>query len=933
MLTLSIDGHLVEVIPGQTILEAAATASIVIPTLCYHPDLSAVGTCRLCLVQVDGWLHELPACTTKAEAGMVIHTATDAVVRSRKFVLQSLLLHYTDETAGQPAVESEFMRWVRHYGVGYADGVARPRYSEDSDPHPLIRVNLNQCIMCTRCVRACDEIQGCFVWKLSARGVETKLVAGVGQTMLDAGCESCGACAAYCPTGALRDRSLLEQDRTPRQASDRFVRTTCAYCGVGCQFDLNVRNDRIVAVTTSAADTLNGLSLCVKGRYGNDFVHHPDRLTKPRVRQYLLVERSGPRPQDRGPWIDVDWSTAVEIASRKLSEIKRESGADALGFLASAKCTSEENYLVQKLARQVVGTNNIDHCARLCHASTVTGLSMAYGSGAMSNSMDDVAANAQALFVIGSNTTEQHPVFGAMLRQAVIARQVKLVVADPRRVGLSDFATIYLRHRPGTDVALVNGIMHIVLENGWQDQAFIDNRCDGFDDFRTTLAGYTPARVAEISGVPEAQLYSAAKILATNHPMAVIWAMGITQHTTGVFNVLSLANLQMLLGNMGIAGGGVNPLRGQNNVQGACDMGALPNVLSGYQSVTDPVVQAKFSTAWAVEKHNGASWHLPSRPGLTVTEMVEAAGQGSIRGLYVLGENPLATDPDSNHVRRCFEAAEFVVLQELFASDTSLYADVLLPGASFAEKAGTFTNTDRRIQLIRSAVSSPGEVRPDWQTISDLARHMLAHQEAQPVGHCAGWDYRDAAAIMDEIASLTPSYAGVHHERLEHGERLQWPVIHDEHPGTPILHVGHFTRGRGLFHAVDHLPPAELPNQDYPLVLTTGRVLYHWHAGEMTRRVPALLRLHPQSLVEISADEREKLGLTDGQMVRVTTRRGQMLARAFVTDRVPSGVIFGTFHFPGEQNVNNLTNAALDPTAKIPEYKVCAARLEASVPS
>ncbi len=860
---------------------------------------------------------------------MVVHTASEAVVRSRKFVLESLLLHYVEQTPGELAFDTEFMHWVRHYDVRYPDGVPSPRYSNDGDPHPFIRVNLNQCIMCTRCVRVCDEIQGCFVWQLGQRGAETKIVAGVGQTMLEAGCESCGACAAYCPTGALLDRSLLANVFATRQKPQKLVRTTCCYCGVGCQLDLNVRDDRIIAATTSLGNTVNGMSLCVKGRYGNDFVHHPDRLTAPRVREYLLDGRDRPRPADRGAWTEVDWPTALETVARKIVAVKRESGPDAIGFLASAKCTNEENYLMQKLARQVVGTNNVDHCARLCHSSTVAGLSMAFGSGAMSNSMDDVAAQAQAMFVIGSNTTEQHPVFGIMIRQAVIERRLKLVVADPRRIGLTDLATLHLRHTPGTDVALVNGITHIVLEKGWHDQAFIDQRCQGFDELCATLAKYTPDRVAEITGVPATQLHQAAEILARNRPMAVVWAMGITQHTTGVLNVLSLANLQMLLGNMGVAGGGVNPLRGQNNVQGGCDMGALPNVLTGYQPVADSDSRAKFSIAWGLGQKQGEPWQLSGRAGLTVTEMVDAAGRGKLRALYILGENPLATDPDSNHVRRCFQAAEFVVLQELFASETSQYADVLLPGASFAEKSGTFTNTDRRVQLIRPAVSSPGQARCDWEIICDLANRMVALEELEPLGSHAAWSYRDEARIMDEIAAVTPSYAGVSHARLEAGERLQWPVLDDEHPGTPILHIGRFTRGKGLFHAVDHLPAAELPDSEFPLLLTTGRVLYHWHAGEMTRRVPGLMELYSHSVVEISPDDGQRLGISDGLTVRVLTRRGEMLGRALLTPRVPQGVIFGTFHFPGSSNVNNLTHAALDPIAKIPEYKVCAARIEA----
>ena len=929
MPAVTIDGRRIEVHTGQTILEAAKTVGVVIPTLCHHADLKPVGSCRLCLVEVEGLSHQVPACASPAEPDMIVHTDTPSIVHARKFVLESFLQHYIEPAGQQLAFDSEFMHWVRHYGVNYRDDRPAPRYQPDSDSHPFIRVDLNQCILCTRCVRACEEVQGCFVWKLGARGVDTRIVAGTGQTMLEAGCESCGACAAYCPTGALLDRSLIGEVVVGEKPA-KIVRTTCCYCGVGCLVDLHVRENRISAASAQPGDTLNGMSLCVKGRYGNGFVHHPDRLRFPRVRSYLLESTIEARPEHRDGWVEVRWDTALDIVARKLAAIRRESGSDAIGFLASAKCTNEENYLVQKLARQVIGTNNIDHCARLCHSSTVAGLTMALGSGAMSNSMHDLAEHAVAMFVIGSNTTEQHPVFGAMIREAVLKRSLKLVVADPRRIPLADFATLHLRQRPGTDVALLNGIMHIVLERGWQDRAFIAERCEGFDELANTLSKYPPQHVAELTGVPESQLQEAAEILGTNRPMAVVWAMGITQHTTGVLNVLSLANMQMLLGNFGVPGSGVNPLRGQNNVQGACDMGALPNVFSGYRPVSDSDSQLRFTSAWQLRSSSGTSWQLPWQTGLTVTEMIDAAGSGIVRGLYILGENPAVTDPDTNHVRARLARAEFVVLQELFASDTAEFADVLLPGAAFAEKSGTFTNTDRHVQLIRPAVDPPGEARPDWQIISELAARMLRLFGLEPVGVHGGWAYQNPSVIMDEIAAVTTSYAGLSHGRLERGERLQWPVIDAHHPGTPILHVDQFPRGRGLFHAVDHLAPAELPDGEFPLLLTTGRVLYHWHAGEMTRRVSGLISLYPQSLVEVSPEDATRLNLVPEQRVRVVTRRGEMMADIVITPRVPQGIIFGTFHFPGEGNVNNLTHAALDSIAKIPEYKVCAARLEAA---
>ena len=538
----------------------------------------------------------------------------------------------------------------------------------------------------------------------------------------------------------------------------------------------------------------------------------------------------------------------------------------------------------------------------------------------MSNSMDDIAEFAKSILVIGSNTTEQHPVFGTMLRRAVRRRGVQLVVADPRRIDLVDFAVLHLQQKPGTDIALVNGLMNIVLEKGWEDRTFIADRTEGFEEFRETVQHYAPDKVAEITGVPVEQLYQAAEILARQKPMAVIWAMGITQHIVGVHNVMNLANLQMLLGNMGLPGGGVNPLRGQNNVQGACDMGGLPNVYPAYQVVTNPESRRKFETAWGVP--------LPDKVGLTATEMIPGVLQDKVHALYILGEDPATSDPDSGHVRKCLDAVDFLVLQEIFPSETSKYADVLLPGVTFAEKEGTFTNTERRVQLVRKAIEPQGQAHPDWQIISDLAALMLAEGERKPVnGTHAGWQYQTPANILSEICALTPSYAGISYARLEKGERLQWPVPNSEHPGTPILHMHKFARGAGKFAPLEDIPPAEVPDDDYPMLLSTGRVLYHWHGGSMTRRSAGLSAIYNQALVEVNPEDANRLGLKNQDRLRVTSRRGTIEAEAWITDRVPLGVVYANFHFP-DSSANELTIAALDPIAKIPEYKVCAVRVE-----
>jgi formate dehydrogenase alpha subunit len=524
----------------------------------------------------------------------------------------------------------------------------------------------------------------------------------------------------------------------------------------------------------------------------------------------------------------------------------------------------------------------------------------------MTNSIADIADDAQSYFVIGSNTTEQHPVIGTKLRKAVRRRGAVLIAADPRRIDLTEFATLHLQQRPGTDIALLNGIMNILISEELYDREFVEARTEGFDDLREMVEKYTPKKVESITGVPAEDMIKAAHLLAEHRPGALLYAMGITQHITGTSNVMSCANLQMLLGNMGVPGGGVNPLRGQNNVQGACDMGGLPNVYPGYQRVTDPAVQAKFEQAWGVS--------LNGNLGQTVTEAMQAAYEGGMKAMYIMGEDPMMSDPDINHARECMNRLEFLVVQDLFPTETSPLADVLLPGASFAEKDGTFTNSERRLQMVRTAVPSPGEARQDWEIICELATRMGYPME-----------YASPAEIMEEIASVTPIYGGMRHERLQNGG-LQWPCPSVDHPGTPILHTGKFSRGLGRFMPAEHLSAAELPDEEFPFLFTTGRVLYHWHGGEMTRRSAGLDAVYPEALVEVNPDDAQRLGIVDGQMIRVASRRGEVVARSWVTERTQPGVIFMAFHF-AEAAANLLTNAALDPVAKIPEYKVCAVQV------
>jgi formate dehydrogenase alpha subunit len=645
----------------------------------------------------------------------------------------------------------------------------------------------------------------------------------------------------------------------------------------------------VISVRGKREGTANHGFLCVKGRFGFEFIHHPDRLTSPLIKK-------------NGKFVEADWDEALELVASKLGGYK----PDELAVISSAKCTNEDNYIAQKFARAVLKTNNVDHCARLCHAPSVAGLVQSFGSGAMTNSFGEFR-NAGCILAIGTNTTEAHPIIALELKRGV-DNGAKLIVANPREIDLVRWSYLWLQHNPGSDVALLMGMMRIIVDEGLLDQAFIDQRCENFDAFKKSLKGFDLNSVERITGVPKDKIAEAARIYAINKPSAILYAMGITQHSHGTDNVIATANLAMLTGNIGKPASGVNPLRGQNNVQGACDMGALPNVYPGYQAVTDTKIKAKFEAAW------GGS--LSPLAGLPVTEIVLAAAKGRIKAMYLVGENPLLSEPDITHAEEALDKLDFLVVQDIFLSETAKLADVVLPGVSFAEKDGTFTNTERRIQRVRKAVEPVGESRTDWEIGCQLAKKMGAK----------GFDFKDASQIMDEIASVTPSYGGISYRRLEKGG-LQWPCPTPEHPGTPILHTQQFTRGKGQFIPLEYKPPMELPDKKYPLVLTTGRSLYHFHTGTMTRKVAGLNVLRREGEVEMNPADALKLGIADGDRVKVASRRGEVVAKANVTETSPEGVVFMTFHF-AESPANRLTNPALDPVAKIPEYKVCAVRVE-----
>ncbi|MGI6037763.1 MAG: formate dehydrogenase subunit alpha [Limnochordia bacterium] len=876
----------------QTVLDVARENGIPIPTLCHDPRLSTFGACRLCLVEQVENGRLITACTTPVRDGLQVRTQGENIWQTRRAILDLLLSdHPLDCLTCEQGGNCRLQDLAYEYGLASSSFGSKttPRFSLRED-NPFIVMDPDKCILCGKCVRVDHEIQCSYAIDFIGRGFATRVATpfdgGLGSP--HSSCSFCGQCVEICPTGAL---SFRPSRGLGREYQLRRVQTTCPYCAVGCQLILKVKDNRVVQVGSAPLEgTPNpGGETCVKGRFGYGFVNHPERLTKPLVRR-------------EGRLVPVPWEEAIARVAEGFQGIKEVYGGQALAGLSSAKVTNEENYLFQKLIRTVFGTNSVDHCARLCHASTVVALNQAFGSGAMTNSIEETELT-DVFFIIGANPTENHPVIGSRIRRAA-ARGAQLIVADPRRIDLAQDATYHLRHRPGTDVALINGIIHEIIASGLENREFIASRTENYQALQESVAWYTPEVVEEITGVTKTLITEAARLYAQVARGAIYFAMGITQHATGVDNVLALANLALVTGHIGRPGTGVNPLRGQNNVQGACDMGALPEFYPGYQRVAEN--RDRFAQAW------GAL--LPEEEGLTVTEIIDAAG-GKIKGLYIMGENPLLSDPDQNHVRRQLARLDFLVVQDIFLTETAQLADVVLPAASFAEKFGTFTNTERRVQLVRRAVDPPGEARGDWQIICAVAQAM---------GH--PWDYRDEGEIMAEIAALTPIYGGIDHQRLE-GGGLQWPCPTPEHPGTPYLHKESFTRGKGRFHPVGYRPPVELPDGDYPYQLLTGRMLYHFHTGSMTRRSEPIAQQAPTSYIEINSEDAQHLAIEDGDPVRVISRRGSIITTARVGSRVQPGQVFMPFHY-AESPANRLTIGVVDPVAKIPELKMAAVRIE-----
>ena len=895
--TLSINGSQVTVGDGSSVLDAINQSGTYISQLCKDPDMKPIGACRTCLVGIDGMRGFPASCSVPAAEGMVVETETDRARDLRRGVLELTMSMFPDSENDSNGSHRELSIAAKHHGIDVSKWEGRPREPVDVS-NPVFDIAMDSCIMCGRCAQACqDGHQFIGAIDLLGRGTEARIGTFMDRPLVESVCTTCGSCLASCPTGAIRVKA------DPPETA-RTVSTTCPYCGVGCGIQAKVDvNDNIIEILDDPDNQSSLGMLCVKGRFGFSFVNHPDRIRKPLIRR-------------EGEFVEADWDEALDYVAERLSEYR----GDSFGTLASAKATNEDGFLQQKFARLVMGSNHIDHCTRLCHSPSVEAMLTSLGSGATSNSYIDYE-EAGCLVIIGSDANSNHPVAASRMRRAVVERGAKLIIINPRRIDMCDYADLWLRPRPGTDVALLNAMAKVIVEEGLADTSFVTDRTEGYEEWWSTVQQYSLEYAEKITGVSSEDIAEAARIYASPpfSGSCLIWGMGITQHTMGTANAHGLLNLALVAGQLGRPGSGISPLRGQNNVQGCGDSGCVPNSFPGYQPIGEESL-AKFQSAWSNQP-------LPPEPGLVITEMVPAMDSGRIKAMYVTGENPLLSEPDLSHAEEMFKKLDFLVVQDIFMHETAQIADVILPATSFAEKDGTFTNSERRVQRVRKAIEPVGESKADWEIIRDVALRMSARLGLE-LEH--EFDYSHPSEIFDEMATLMPIIAGISYDRLEDEGGIQWPCPTPDHPGTRFLYESDFPRGpRAKFVGFDQGPVAdETPSARFPLILNTGRILYHWHGGTITRRADNLVARSPELTVGMNPADGEKYGVANGEWIRVRSRRGDLEARAVYTERQRVGEIFVPFVKLQEHAANFLTNSALDPNSRIPEYKVCAVRVD-----
>ena len=908
-ISFTLDGEPVDALPGETILQTARRLGREIPHLCYKDGLRPDGNCRACMVEIAGERVLAPSCCRKPSEGMQVDTRGERARQAQKMVLELLR---SDVPATAYTLENELDHWSAELGVPESRFPARDQPRADPS-HPAIAVNLDACIQCTRCLRACREVQVNNVIGYAHRGPVSSIVFDLEDPLGDSSCVACGECVQACPTGA-----LMPAGGVGLEAPDKAVDSVCPYCGVGCQLTYHIRDNRILHVSGRAGPA-NSSRLCVKGRYGFDYANHPGRLTVPLIRREDAPKRAELALDPNDPFRDfreASWEEAMGLAARGLRRIRDSYGPQALAGFGSAKGSNEEAYLFQKLVRTGFGTNNVDHCTRLCHASSVVALLEMIGSGAVSNPVRD-AAHAEVILIIGSNTTVNHPVAATFIKNQVKAGKT-LIVMDPRRTPIAEHATHFLQFRPDTDVALLNALMHSVIEQGLVAEDFVQRRTSGFAELRQHLSSFSPEAMAPLCGIDADTIAKVARVYASSRASIIFWGMGVSQHVHGTDNARALISLALMTGQIGRPGTGLHPLRGQNNVQGASDVGLIPMVFPDYQRVDNPQVRARFESLWGKT--------LDPKPGLTVVEIMHAITDADearrIRGMYILGENPAMSDPNLNHARRALARLEHLVVQDIFMTETAWYADVILPASAFPEKTGSFTNTDRRVQLGRQALDPPGEARQDLSIVVDMARRLGLD-----------WDYDGPGAVFEEMRQAMPSIAGISWERLEREGSVTYPCRTEDDPGQPVIFVEDFptSDGRARFVPAPFTNADELPDDQYPWVLITGRLLEHWHTGSMTRRSTVLDRIEPDPVAVMHPEELAGMGIAPGDPVRLTSRRGEVTAFAGADPGLQRGQVFLPFCYQ-EAAANLLTNEALDPAAKIPEFKFCALRVAPAGP-